>query len=136
MTRKPTWLPDLFSYVESVWHTPFEWGTFDCFIFAGGAVKAMTGNAYVDQIVGKYSDQESATALSKAHGFASPMAFIAKEFTPHPSILDARRGDLMIIRGEASDLLLGICQGERIYVAGPDGMATVPLLAAKRSFMV
>lgn len=136
LNRKETWYTDLFDYMRSVWHTPFEWGVFDCFIFTGQVVKVITGDDYVDQVIGKYSNYDEAVELAKGFGFASPMAFILDKFTPNPSILHAQPGDLMVIRGEGQDLTLGICQGERIYMSGDTGIATVALENAKRSFRV
>ena len=135
MTRNLNWIPSLFDYMAEVWDTPFEWGVFDCFLFVGGAVKAMTGASFVDEVRGKYTDMDSALELCKIHGYQSPLDFLARNFERNESILSSSRGDIMVVK-EDGELLLGICQGERIYLAGPTGIVTTTLDNAKRSYRV
>lgn len=135
MKKVDGWVSHLFDYVKSVWTTPFEWGKFDCFIFMGGAIRAMTGDGFVDQIIGKYSSYEEALEICRQHGYTSPLDFIVRNFEQNPSILHTMRGDIVIVKDDG-ELLIGICQGDRVYLVGDTGIVTCPLEMAKRSYRV
>ena len=140
MDRKNNWEVELTSYLRSVARKPFCWRKHNCFIFAVDAIEAMTGVNYGKQILGEYvdicHDQQSAREYLITKGYKSHVHMIAKNFTPRPSVLNMFRGDLSVMRDLNGDAALGICQGEKVYMAGPVGLMTIPAQHVRKAFIV
>lgn len=134
MRRLAGWEPSLISYLRSIVNEPFQWGKHDCFIFSGTCIKLITGDAYIDDAIGKYDSFESSQEFSRSHGFKNHIHFVARRFKPRPSLLQAMRGDLVIMPGLQNEPALGICQGSRVYSVGESGLYTVCMSHAKRVF--
>jgi len=67
--RLPEWRERLIEYVESKQSLQFEWGKHDCFQFAFGAAKAMTGVDFIGWIQGTYDNKYAAVKqLVKNYG--------------------------------------------------------------------
>lgn len=137
LQRFDDWQKRLTAYLRSVSKKPFEWGEHDCFIFSMNCVKAMTGFDEPLICVGKYDSEESGKQLIKTHGFKSHIHYIAKTFKTRPGgKFSAMRGDLVLMRGVQGVGALGICQGERIYSVGNDGIESAPLENVRKVFKV
>lgn len=136
MKRKPNWRTLLAAYVEQVAHKPFAWGEHDCALFAAGAVEAMTGEDIAAGYRGRYKTLAGGRRMLKRKGFDTHADLAASLFeVVHPS--SAQVGDLAAIEVEGG-MALGVVQGERIYVIGPDEsrIGTVALSQAARAFRV
>lgn len=136
MNRFDDWQTRLTDYINSIVRKPFNWGEHDCFIFAGQCVKAMTGNNYIDEMVGKYHDAESSLEYAKSIGVRNHIEFISRRFKSRPSVLNMMRGDVAVIPALQSDYALGICQGSKVYTVGESGLYMVCASQAKKAFAV
>ena len=58
--RKKDWSEKLVNYLLDNLDTPFEWGTFDCCLFAANAVREMTGKDFAAPFRDKYTTEKGA----------------------------------------------------------------------------
>lgn len=136
MKRYDDWQNRLTEYVNSVVKKPFKWGEHDCFIFTGQCVKVMTGENYIDEMIGKYHDAESSLKYAKTIGVKNHIEFMSRRFSARPSILHMMRGDIAVLPGLQSDFALGICQGSKVYTVGETGLYIACASQAKKAFEV
>lgn len=115
---------------------PFVWGTNDCCTFVARCVEACTGVDYRSQFPSDYSDQAGALAAIESSGFEDLPALIASLFEEcQPPF--AHEGDIAVIPRPGHPIdALGIFSGERIFVLGMTGLATMPRRAATRAFRI
>lgn len=111
--RAEDWDLKLFAYVEEAHQKRFEYGGFDCLLFAAGAVLAQTGIDYAEPFRG-YDSKISAYRIIAGYGSIEAMitSLLGRE-PVHPS--RAMRGDVVIgdvplIEGESGDCV-GVCLG-------------------------
>lgn len=135
MKRYSFWRTALTDYVQAASARPFKWAEHDCATFAAGAVHAMTGEDFAASYRGRYQTLRGGLRLLKKAGFDNHAELAASLFEEvHPS--RAMVGDIATVE-EGGAIALGIIQGELIYVLRADeGIATVPLLRATRTFRV
>ena len=118
---------------------PFAWGRNDCATFACDIAEAVCGVDFADPLRGRYKTRRGAARVLK--GFAGGGLDVAAEKIavqhgrPEVAPSMARRGDLVLIDTDLG-LALGVCVGESIASAGPDGVALMPLSAARRAWRV
>lgn len=62
MMRTETWVNDLQDYVEEVKERDFEWGVYDCCLFAADVFKLFHGYDPAQHIRGQYSTRKGALA--------------------------------------------------------------------------
>lgn len=136
MNRLDDWEIRLLTYIRSIKKKPFRWGEHDCFIFAGSAIYAQTGEDIYSGAVGKYYDSETAKQFCKENGFKSHIHYISKHLSPRPSILHAMRGDIVAMRSVDGNPALGVCQGDGVYGIGDEGIYTAPLSNARKVFAI
>lgn len=105
MKRVGDWELALYEYVVSVDGEPFEYGTRDCLMFAGGAVSAMTGEDPVADYRGTYSTDIGASKLLHKLADGTVEGLLDLNLPTIP-IGFARRGDLAL-----SDGSVGIVMG-------------------------
>lgn len=134
MSRKLHWRRELAAYLRQCSAEPFRPGTLDCGLFVGGAVAAMTGQSVTDGL--HYKTIKAGLSQMKRKGFADHIEYAASLFEEWPSPLFAQEGDIAALEGEDGSPVLGVVQGEGIYVMGIDGLGIVPLTDAKRAFKV
>ncbi len=133
MKRYPDWAARLKEYIAKVHALRFRPGTFDCALFAAGAVKAMTGEDLAAKY-GSYRTLEEGRAMLKSLGFASHVD-LAAEILPEIHPMRAAPGDVAVI-DDGGNLSLGIVQGPYVYALTLDGVGITPLTDAKRAFRV
>ena len=110
----------------------FQYGTYDCALFASAAVLAMTE---FDLSAGlrDYTTEAEGLALVKAQGYADHVDVFAQNLLPAARL---KRGDIAIVRRDGL-VALGVCQGRGIYIMTPDrGLALVPNSWASEGFSV
>lgn len=137
MKRLSFWRAALGAYINEVKGHPFEWGVFDCALFAAGAVTAMTGVDFATDYRGSYSTLKGGLRLLKARGFETHADLAAAHLTEiHPS--HAQVGDIAAVSVDDAGLFaLGVVQGARVIFLKPEGgLGTMDLLGAERAFRV
>ncbi|WP_113154788.1 hypothetical protein [Nitratireductor sp. OM-1] len=137
MKRRSFWRPSLADYFSQVQGRPFAWGSFDCALFAAGAVEAMTGVDFAKGYRGAYTTLAGGLRLLRTEGFETHADFAAAHLTEiHPS--KAQVGDIAAIAvSDAGLFALGVVQGARIIFLRPEGgLGTTDLLQAERAFRV
>jgi hypothetical protein len=133
--KSPGWENRLIAYLAAVRAQPYQSAQLDSGMFPAGAVAAMTGVDHVKAYRGKYKTAARGKAMLRNKGFADYVEFVASKFEEHKSPLMAQRGDLVAIEQDGV-AVLGIVQGEHIYVMTPAGLGMVPLTRAKRAFKI
>jgi hypothetical protein len=129
-------------YIRRLWDTidahrelPFQWGgrdtSHDCCTFVAACLDAMTGDGYLDRLLAHYQDEDGAKAFIAAHGGLEG-ALTATLGDPI-RIAFMRRGDVVLIEREGKEFV-GICTGELVFSAGPDGLVTNPRQYAIRAW--
>lgn len=124
MPRLSDWTKRLDAFLIENRARPFEWGTFDCCMFAGQAIASMTGvdpaapfrDTYGN--VAEASDVMMRTCGSRAIGDMASHVFSAAGFaecSPH----FARRGDPVLVE-QNGERLLGILglDGTTVWIVG------------------
>ena len=134
MTRLPGWQTRLTDYIAACARREFAPGQHDCALFAAGAVKAMTGEDLTPPGLRDYPDIATGVARLRAAGFRDHVA-LAAALLPEVAPMMAAPGDVAVVaRGD--ELALGIVQGAKVYVVGPEGLGLVDLTEAVRAFRV
>ena len=115
-------------------HTPHEWGTHDCALFAANCVEAITGDDLMHDIRGRYSSPVGAARVIKNEGFDSLEEMVASRTEPC-AVNECRRGDVVICDGENGDFL-AVVMGHYAVAPAPEGLVQVSLMHARRGFRV
>jgi hypothetical protein len=140
MSRHPQWEPRLLALVEKHRSTPYQWGKWDCLLFAAAVAKAVTGKDHAKGHRGQYDSFASAYAYLKRLGFDSPEALLDSLFDEKP-VGFAQRGDLVLcdlspVEHETSPPgpVPGVCMGaaalclvaEHQSIGSAQGLVQVP----------
>lgn len=140
LERKLHWQSALTDYLRSIAAIPFSWENHHCLSFASEAVEAMTGYNIAADKLGDYinvcQDEESARAYCRTKGYKSHIHLIARNFKSRPSVLSMNRGDIAVLPDQMGNASLGISQGEKIYMVGPQGLVTVAADHVRKAFAV
>lgn len=135
-----TWETDLIAYLRSVSKTPFSWEKHNCFTFTNNAIEAMTGRNFMREFIGDCvdvcTDEKTAGEYLKSKGYKSHIHFFEKHFDARPSTLSMFRGDVAAARDLNGRAALGICQGDKLYMAGENGVSTISANFAKKAFAI
>lgn len=124
MERFHDWPERLAAHIASAREAQFRWGSFDCALFAAGAVHAMTGVDLAADFRGKYSDEVQARSL-----FAAALDH-ASGMLPPIELGFARRGDLVLVKN--GSVLSGVSE-PGLAIVGLDGRRA--LAAAERGLV-
>lgn len=137
MTKKlPGWQNKLTAYLRECAKQPFRPGSLDCGLFAGGAIKAMTGEDVDIELRGEYRTIDDAMVKLKEMGFKDHISYAASKFKRIKNPIMAQRGDLAVVEDMNGFPALGIVQGEHIYVMELNGVGLRPLTDIKKAFRV
>lgn len=121
--RLPDWERRLHALVARRQHTPFEWGTHDCYTFACEVVHAVTGRR-VD-VAGPYRGLRGAYRAIKRLGLGGRYHdAVQNVLGPSAPGGLAQRGDLVLLSqpSELIDEVLGVCLGNCVAYPGPEGL--------------
>jgi hypothetical protein len=127
--RHRDWSIRLNKYIEEHFDTPFEWGEFDCCLFAADAVMAMTDIDFAEEFRGHYATAIGAKRILRKTGKGSIKQTVESKFGPMKSRLSAGRGDIVLINtswGEA----LGIVAAGKIWAPSENGLTTMSMQCA------
>lgn len=98
MPRHQDWTERLNEFLETNRNREFERGFFDCAVFAGLAVQAMTGDDYVEDYIGQYSNKKEAYKYLKTLGVGDLEGMAEKHLgEPLLSPHFAKRGDVVLL---------------------------------------
>jgi hypothetical protein len=114
MRRYPDWEARLAAYLEGLRDQTFAWGKLDCAIFAGGAVKAMTGFDPMRGLRG-YRSEAAAARVLKERGKGTLIRTVNAMFERVP-VGFAHRGDLVLVDGG-----LAVAMGDVALQVGQHG---------------
>lgn len=124
MIRCEDWVARLDNFIEANRYREFERGHFDCALFAGLAIEAMTGAKIVQDYVGLYTSKRAAFALLKKRGM-NDLSDVAINHLGEPltNVNFASRGDVVVVEYEGEFALAVIdLTGRRAVTTGKDGL--------------
>lgn len=132
LTRFPDWPKRLNAYFTTVGKNTFDWKTFHCCIFSGGAVEAMTGvdpmPEFRDVVI---TNQEEANKVLQQLGEGTLFKTLYKKFGKPTTGVKGQRGDLGMFEGAC-----GIITGRACIFVSEYGYRQVPITQIKRAFKV
>lgn len=130
MVRYEGWEKRFSDYLMESQSKGFQWGVFDCVLFAVKAVEVITGVNVYGEYLG-YKSQSGADKIIKKNG--SLESLISKHFGDgHDYILRAKRGDLALVRIPYRAIGVVDDSGQFVAVMSDKGYARIPLSKAKR----
>jgi len=159
MKRFENWPELLAAFLEQHKATPFEWGRFDCALFAADAIHIMTGVDLAEDFRLQYDSALGATRQMQKflkHFYVQPSILMDEdterllEKVAAPICFEhgmqeipvalAARGDLVFLAVEETHALgiVGLDGMTARFVGGPDvpGLLAIPLSACKRAWRV
>lgn len=138
LKRLRDWREQLSLYIEACRRTPLAYGTYDCGLFAAGAIAAMTGEDPAAAFRGRYASAAEAEALLASEGYTDLVDLVVSILPEieHPAF--AVIGDVMAFPGPVAGWSIGICVGERVAAIREDGagLGSVGRGKALRAFRV
>ena len=132
--RFDDWHLRLIEYLSFSARKAFQPGLHDCALFSAGAVAAMTGVDFAANWRGRYTTLSGGARLLRRAGHDDHIALAAaclKEIAP----AFAAPGDLAVLP-QGGAMVLGVVQGERVYVLTQNGLGLLHLSDAARAFRV
>lgn len=127
-----TWRRKLDALIDERLHAPFDWGGNDCCMWAADCVRAMTGHDPAADLRGTYATAAGALrALDGAGGIEAMGARAGAAIAP----LMAALGDIGLIEQAGRDAL-AVCCGPLWLAPASDGLAAMPLSAARLAWRV
>ncbi|MEP2103099.1 MAG: hypothetical protein ABJP02_04855 [Parasphingorhabdus sp.] len=124
LERLPEWEENLLAWITACSGARHQWGKLDCLLFAGGAIKAVTGFDAARGHRGKYRTELGAARYLKRMGHDSPEDYLNAHFPACPPA-SAQRGDLVL-----ADDMAGVCMGSFALFIGEEndvaGLVRVP----------
>jgi hypothetical protein len=124
MQRREDWAVQLNNFIETNRNRVFERGVFDCAVFAGLAVKAMTDEDFVQKYIGAYKSKKEGFELLKSEGMKSLVDLAEKCLGPElENIKLAGRGDIVAVKYE-NEVALAVVDltGRRAVTTGKEGL--------------
>ena len=124
MKKKSDWQVLLIEFIEEHKDTPFEWGKWDCCIFANAALKAISGKNVIPKDL-KWKDEKTAMKAIKDYGKTLNGALTKACKGAGMEVIQpafATAGDLILFKEESE--LAGIHDGFNILAPTDDGITT------------
>lgn len=105
---------------------PFEWGAFDCCLFAADAVQIITGKDYAESFRGRYKSKSGATKAIRAAGFESLSDVLCGLLGEAKTGINIQRGAVCLVDSQQGPAA-GIFFGGVVWTTGPEGLVALPL---------
>jgi len=123
--KLPDWDHRLRQFIDTHARRPFEWGVWDCVLFAAQSADFITGNDYSVSWIGRYNSQYGATRIIAEYFGGKFESIFDNYYHPTPHQL-AQSGD--IVRGvpPGDGPTHGIAVGSKVVFAGHGGLITYP----------
>ena len=122
--RLTGWETRLSDFIEKLSKQSFEYGKFDCCLFAAETIKILTGVDIRTEIIpDEYQGKEEAEeVLRKYEGIEGMANRVAERcgFKPIP-VLFAQRGDIVMVNIKEADNF-GVCIGKKVAFSSPSGL--------------
>lgn len=131
LVRDEMWARKLNEYIVSVRDKDYSLGTWDCCIFAGGAIQAMTNTDPMEEFRHKYQDEESYREVLKTLGEGDLYRTLRAKFGEPVPATQAKRGDLAFHDG-----VCGIITGRTAMFLYQEGFGQLPITQVWRAFRV
>lgn len=122
MTRVYNWIEQLQGAFEAAAKKPFDYGLYNCGLFAAECIDAMTGSERAAELKTQFNDEASALEFVKRYG-SIKAAVSARLGEPSDRWVDARRGDVCLMPTPWGPGL-GICVGVQVAMMAPDSGLT------------
>lgn len=145
MIRHRDWLDRLHAYLQAIASESFEFGRFDCCLFACDAIHAMTGSDLAAPFRGRYHSRATARAAFINYvGQASLTRAVERATAEHGARevhpLCACRGDLVLIprapEHEFPSLGVVAPTGYQLLVVSDPGYLMIPFASASRAWKI
>ena len=117
MSRLPDWEERLVAFMAEHRARPFEWGAWDCALYATACAAELTGTDKAADFRGAYSTREGAALALRELGKGTLIATLDSLYPPKPAS-KAVRGDLVGAFGA-----IGVCMGGYGLFVGEEGDA-------------
>ena len=127
--RLANWPRLLAEYLAANRHRSFEFGVFDCCVFAAGAIQSMTGKDSLEAYRGSVTDARTSARLLDDNGGLGKMVGDILSEVP---ISFAQRGDIVLMDSPDGRGVLGVCTGSDVAYVQAAGIELVPLLSTGR----
>ena len=129
--RYPDWDRRLLAGIDACHDRPFEWGRWDCCLFAADLVRLMTGWDPAEVLRGMYRTEVGAMRLAEGRGGMRCMVTGLLDIEPKEPML-LRRGDVALLRPLSAMKIeqLGVCVGDAAVVASDRGVMYRPMSSA------
>lgn len=135
--RRADWLRRLWDTLEAHRTLPFRWAgrddAHDCCTFVAACLDAMTGGTFLDDLLAHYSDEESALKYIASNGGLGQTLDLHLREPIRVSFMG--RGDVALIVRDGREFV-GICMGQVVYSASPEGLVTNPCELVVRAWKV
>ena len=115
--RFPDWERRLHDFIAVNADRPFQWGEWDCALFATACAAALTGVDAAEAYRGTYSTRKGSAEALRRLGQGTLLQTVNANFEPKPVGL-AQRGDLVWCDGS-----LGVCMGTVGLFVGEERLA-------------
>ena len=129
--RLPDWPVRMNKFITGTRDNTYEMGTHDCCTFAGGCIKAMTGEDPMKEFRGKYDSQESGTKVLRTIGNISLYRTLWRKFGPALPGCRGQVGDLAFFEGNC-----GIIIGRFGLFIMEEGLAHIRISQIQRIFRI
>lgn len=118
------WQTHLANFIAKNKRRPFEWGEFDCCLFAADAYQIITGQDYAKDFRGRYKTKIGASRAIKAAGFDDLKGLLTSIFGEPKVGIDLSRGSLCIVETEQGQAA-AIYFGGAAWTTGPSGLVAL-----------
>lgn len=142
LVRFPNWPELLAAFIAQHGNTPFDWGRFDCVLFAADAIHIMTGTDLAEPFRLQYSTAMG--ARRKLHEFCGAgleeamLKICAQHGLEEIPVELAQRGDLLLVEDLVGHPAAGIVDmdGAQGIFAGKHGLVRRPVVFCDRAWRV
>lgn len=111
------WQDRFFAYLETARIRKFEWGTFDCCLFAADVVDVVSGSTFREELATCYTDE--ASALAYIASFGSLDAAVSSWLGDSQAPNFAGPGDIVFANLDNGPTV-GVCLGTKCAFASID----------------
>ena len=116
--RLPDWERRLHDFIAANVDRPFDWGQWDCALFATACAAALTGEDAAAAYRGTYDSRAGSAHALRELGQGTLLRTVAASFAEKP-VARAQRGDLVWCDGS-----LGVCMGAFALFVGEERLAS------------
>lgn len=100
MSRLPDWEERLSAFIADNMDRPFQFGQWDCALFATACAAAITGEDRAAEYRGTYSDRAGSARALRQLGKGTLLRTLSDLYPPKP-VAKAMRGDIVWFAGSA-----------------------------------